>query len=288
MGPGRGADPSVVVGCPTLLANTALTPDTVKAQTGLVPKFNNRILRIHVIGDVASTPNLDAIGACATALTPSIFIAGGHADVFVSGTTTSISGPMTFGAFVLSPGVAGELIGTDAVGNTMHVIWPVIQGVGVGSPIIRVELRAWNAALVGINTRLDVKFDMTLAQDLVKRTVVGSCAGIPLNGTAINPGFVAPACPLSLGAGGVVVNQVANVVLNSQVKGIRADLIGDVPAGTIGLAGKCAASATPTTPTRTSSRSSGRSWPDSVWARRRCAWASTSGARSPSRVPRSM
>ena len=36
------------------------------------------------------------------------------------------------------------------------------------------------------------------------------------------------------------------MVLNSTVKGIRADIIGDVAAGTIGLSGACAASTTPT------------------------------------------
>ena len=97
----------------------------------------------------------------------------------------------------LAPGVAGELLGTDALGNSMHIIWPVIQGVGVGSPIVRVELRSWDAALITPTTRLDVKFDMTLQQGLVNRTIVGSCANIPLDGTAVTPGFVATPCPLT-------------------------------------------------------------------------------------------
>ena len=58
--------------------------------------------------------------------------------------------------------------------------------------------------------------------------------------------FVPQPCPLTLGAGGVVVNQLANMVLNSTALGIRADIIGDVAGGTIGLSGPCAASATPT------------------------------------------
>mgnify|MGYP003344458806 FL=1 len=246
VGPDRGGDPSAVVGCPTILANTALAPDTFKVQTGFVPRFTNRILRIHVIGDVASTPNLDAIGACATGLTPGILVSGGHANVFLAGTATSISGPMTFSAMALAPGVAGELLGTDALGNSMHIIWPVIQGLGVGSPIVRVELRSWDAALITPTTRLDVKFDLTLQQGLVNHTIVGSCANIPLDGTTVNPGFVPQPCPLTLGAGGVVVNQLASMVLNSTALGIRADIIGDVAGGTIGLSGPCAASATPT------------------------------------------
>ena len=243
----RGTDPSVVAGCPTLLANTVLTPDTFKVQSAVVPKFSNKVLRIHTIGDVAALPSIDAMGACATGALPSIFVTGGHATVVLAGTQTAITGPLTFGAFTKAPGVLGELLGTDAAGNSMHIIWPLLQGIGAGAPIVRVELRQWNTALVSAASRLDIAWDMTLQQDLTTRTIVGACARIPCNGSIIIPAPAAAVpCPLSLGAGGAVINQLASLPTYTALNGLRADVTGDVAGGLVGLSGPCTASATPT------------------------------------------
>jgi hypothetical protein len=111
-----------------------------------------------------------------------------------------------------APGVLGELLGTDAAGNSMHIIWPLLQGIGAGAPIVRVELRQWNTALVSAASRLDIAWDMTLQQDLTTRTIVGACARIPCNGSIIIPAPAAAVpCPLSLGAGGAVINQLASL-----------------------------------------------------------------------------
>lgn len=243
---GIGVAPAVVVGCPTLLANSPLAPDTFVVASALTPKFTNKVLRLHTIGDVASTPNLDAMGACAAGATPSIFATGGHANVFLAGTRTSISGALAFGPLALAPGVPGELLATDAAGNSLHLIWPALAGIGAGQPIVRVELRTWNTALVTSLSRLDVEWDMTLQQDATVRTVYGRCARIPTNGSIITPApAVLPACPLSLGAGGVVVNQLASLPAYTRAGGLRAEIVGDVTGGLIGLSGPCAASATP-------------------------------------------
>lgn len=245
-GNGIGVAPAVAIGCPTLLGNTALAPDTFVVASALTPKFTNKVLRLHTIGDVVSTPNLDAMGACATGLTPSIFVTGGHANVFLAGTRTSVSGPLTFGAMTLAPGVNGELLATDAAGNSLHVIWPALAGIGAGAPIVRVELRAWSAGLVNSLSRLDVEWDMTLQQDATVRTIMGRCARIPTNGSIITPApAVLPACPATLGAGGAVVSRLASLPAYTRAGGLRAEIAGDVAGGVIGLSGPCAASATP-------------------------------------------
>jgi len=245
-GPGGGVVPAVAVGCPTLIGNSPLAPDTFAVQSAMTPKFTNKVLRLHTIGDVASTPNLAAMGPCALGATPSIFITGGHANVFHAGTRTSISGPLSFGLLTAAPGVAGELLATDAVGNSIHVIWPALAGIGAGAPIVRVELRSWNTVAVNSLTRLDVEWDVTVQQDATVRTVIGRCARIPTNGSIITPTpAVAPPCPASLGAGGTVVNQLASLPSYTRVGGLRAEIAGDVAGGLIGLSGPCAASATP-------------------------------------------
>jgi hypothetical protein len=86
-----------------------------------------------------------------------------------------------------------------------------------------------------------------LQQDLTTRTIVGACPRIPCNGSIIVPGPAAPVpCPLSLGAGGAVVNRLASLPAYTALNGLRADITGDVAGGLIGLSGPCAASATPT------------------------------------------
>lgn len=248
-GPVRaGSGESVVVGCPTLIANTPAAPSEFITQAAMVPSLTDKRLRIEAIGDLGDAPSIDAMGACATADVPSINFIGGHANVFIAGTTTSISGALTFGP-LLFPGAAlepGVVVAQDANKNVLEIIWPQLAGTGVGPPIVRIQLAKWNTSLITAVTKLDIAWDMVVQQDATVRYIKGTCAAIPTNGTAVIPGGAAISpCPATLGAGGLVTNQLASVP-RWTAKALRIEIVGDDALGTINAVGPCAASATPT------------------------------------------
>lgn len=248
-GPGRhGAGGDVVVGCPTLLPNTAATASVFAFEAASVPRFDSKRLRIETPGDIPDAPSIAAMGACATSTVPSINFIGGHANVFLSGTTTSICGPLTFGP-LLFPGAAlesGVVVATDANKNVLEIIWPQLAGTGIGSPIVRIQLGKWNTNLVTTLSKLDITWDMVVQQDATQHFIKGAVAGIPCDGRAILPAGAAPSpCPLTLGGGGAVTTQLASIP-RFTAKVLRAEIVGDVASGAIGLSGACAASATPT------------------------------------------
>ena len=250
-GPGRhGAGTQVVAGCPTLTANTLNTADVFNTESGLVSKFKLGRLRIESIGDIA-VPSILSMGACAAADIPTISVIGGHANVFLSGTTNSITtsgNRLTFGSLLFAGTNVepGTVFASDAEGNVLQIIWPQLAGLGTGSPIVRVQLARWNAAVVDANTALDVTFDLTFQQDGTQQTIKGSVQGVSTNGTPVvsGGGAIAP-CPATLGAGGAV------VALSSGIKQFRSnrlrfEIIGDVANGAMGAAGACAAADAPT------------------------------------------
>ena len=106
-GPGRaGAGTQVVAGCPTLIANDINTAFNFNVESGAVVQFRagNRI-RIQTAGDAAEV-SINAAGPCAASDIPSISFIRGHANVFVSGTTQSVTttgAGLTFGE-LLFPG----------------------------------------------------------------------------------------------------------------------------------------------------------------------------------------
>lgn len=247
-GPGReGAGTRVVAGCPTLLANTAATPSVFATEMAMVPRFNTKNIRIEATGDIPELATIAAMAPCAAADVPSINFTGGHANVFLSGTTTSLTGPLTFGP-LLFPGSLiepGVVVANDANKNVLEIIWPTLAGTGTGGPIVRIQLAKWNTSLVTAASKIDIVWDMTVTQDATTHFISGKTAGIPMSGQAIFPNAAAPLpCPLTLGAGGAVVSQLASVP-RFTAKSLRFEIIGDVAAGTIGLSGPCAASATP-------------------------------------------
>jgi hypothetical protein len=247
-GPAReGAGTRVVAGCPTVLPNTIDTPSVFATEMAAVVKFNTKLIRIESIGDIPAIPNMDAMGACATADVPSINFVSGHANVFLAGTTTSISGAMTFGA-LLFPGALlepGVVVAQDANRNVLEIIWPTLAGVGTGAPIVRIQLAKWNTNLVTTASNVDIVWDMVVQQDANLHYITGRTNAIPMNGRAIFPGAGAPLpCPTSLGAGGAVTTSFANIPSFTR-KALRAEISGDVVGGVMGLAGPCAASATP-------------------------------------------
>lgn len=247
-GPVReGAGTRVVAGCPTLLPNTSATPSVFATEMAMVPRFNTKNIRIEATGDIPALASIAAMGPCAAADLPSINFTGGHANVFLSGTTTSISGPLTFGPLLfpgslLEPGV---VVANDANKNVLEIIWPTLAGTGTGGPIVRIQLAKWNTSLVSTASRVDIVWDMTVTQDATVHFISGKTVGIPMSGQAIFPNAAAPLpCPTTLGAGGAVVSQLASIP-RFTAKAMRFEIIGDVAAGTIGLSGPCAASATP-------------------------------------------
>lgn len=251
-GPVRvGASESVVIGCPTLIAGTQAAPSIFATASASVPQIRTgggkSRLRIEAVGDIPDLASLEAMGACMSSETPSIFVIGGHANVFLSGTTTSISGPMTFGALP-SGGLTGEpgvVVGQDALGNVLEIVWPALAGTGVGQPILRIQLAAWNQSLVNAATRLDIVWDMAIQQDANTRFIGGSTNAIPTDGSSVVPGGAAVTpCPATLGAGGAVLNQAAGVVQWTR-RALRTEIIGDDALGTINAVGACAASAVP-------------------------------------------
>ena len=246
-GPVRvGTSENVVLGCPTLVANTLATASAFTTTSASAPQIRSNRLRIEAVGDIAALPSIEAMGDCMSSATPSIFAIGGHANVFLSGTTTSISGPMTFGALP-SGGLTGEpgvVVGQDALGNVLEIIWPALAGTGVGQPILRIQLARWTPFAVGV-TKLDIKWDMAIQQDANIFYISGTTSAIPTDGTSVVPGGAAVVpCPATLGAGGAVVNQAAGVVQWSR-RALRAEIIGDNALGTINAVGPCAASALP-------------------------------------------
>ena len=250
-GPGRhGAGTQVVAGCPTLTGNTVNTADAFTVQSAFVPKNLPGRLRIEASGDIA-VPTILSMGPCVAADIPTISIIGGHANVFVSGSTNSITttggrltfGPLTFAGGAVAPGAVAA---ADAQGNVMQIIWPELSGVGTGPPIVRVQLARWNTAMTAGGGPIDVTFDFTLLQDGVQQHVTGQCANVPLDGTAVTPGGSSiPACPATLGAGGTVTNVLAGIP-QFRAKRLRFEIIGDVASGAINASGACAAADVPT------------------------------------------
>lgn len=250
-GPGRHhSGTEIVAGCPTLTGNTLNTANNLNVESGAVTKNAPGRFRVDVVGDIAA-PSLSSMGACVAADIPTISFVGGHANVFVSGTTNSITttgnrltfGPLTFGGLNLEP---GTVLTQDAQGNVLQIIWPALAGLGSGSPIVRVQLAQWNTALTAPGATVDVSFDLTATQDGVEQNIKGTVANVPLDGTPVvsGAGAVVP-CPAALGAGGAVVNASAGVK-QFRNKRLRVELVGDVASGVIGAAGACAAADVPT------------------------------------------
>jgi len=247
-----GAETEIVAGCPTLIANTLNTAFDFNVEAGMVASYRpgNR-LRIETFGDAAEVP-IAAIGPCAANDIPTINFVRGHANVFVSGTTTSITSSgqaLTFGA-LLFPGAAlepGVVVANDAEGNVLEIIWPDLAGLGPGSPIVRVQLAVWNEALITAGSSVDVTWDMTASDGVVETNYKGHCEGMAMDGTAVVPGGAAIVpCPATLaGTSGTVANLAADVV-QFRSNRLRVEVIGDVASGAINATGACAASDAPT------------------------------------------
>jgi hypothetical protein len=145
--------------CPVSLPASPLQFVTQFAQA---KRQSNNRLRLELTGD-AVPPFLNPAGTCITSATPSINIPSATANVFLKGTTTSVTSTgsaLSFTGIAVPPppGEPGVVLATDANRNVFEIIWPPLAGTGVGPPIVRVQLATWNTALVPANTALDVVF----------------------------------------------------------------------------------------------------------------------------------
>jgi hypothetical protein len=250
-GSGRdGAGQQAGGGCPTLIGNTLATADPFITESALCSSFIPGRMRLETSGDIAGGL-MNAAGPCAASDAPTINVLGGHANVVINGTAQSVTitgERLTFGALV-SPGQfiePGVVLANDAEGNVLEIIWPALNGLGAGAPIVRVQLAQYNQALVTPSTLVDVSWDLTFEQDGVWQSIQGGAAGIPLNGTIVYPNTapVVP-CPTSLGSGGTVINATASIVQYKNRR-LRFEASGDVEGGIVDAAGRCAAAEVPT------------------------------------------
>ncbi|MEQ1831789.1 MAG: hypothetical protein ABL977_01955 [Candidatus Eisenbacteria bacterium] len=242
----------VPVSCPSMIPNTLETAVEFQAVSGMCASFTPRRVRFEITGDLPS-PSIENMGPCVAVDAPSIRFMGGHANVFIHGTTTSITetgqqltfGELLFPGRLVEPGV---VVASDAGGNVLEVIWPSIAGVGVGQPIIRVQLSRWNTALLSSAQTYDIVWDMVAVRDSVPMYFKGSAERINLSGSATPQAFAGapPACPQTLmGTSDSVVVQMAAIV-QYRLGRLRLEALGDVPSGTLHAAGLCVASEAPT------------------------------------------
>jgi len=132
--------------CPTALSGGgSVTPTDAE-----IPQFRpGKRLRIEVTGDLASGA-LNSSGSCCAADAATIHFTGGTANVFQAGTNKSVTatgGALTFGTLVF-PGMLlepGVVVGQDAAGNVLELIWPVLSGNPPGPPVMRFQLVQWNS-----------------------------------------------------------------------------------------------------------------------------------------------
>lgn len=237
----------IPINCPSMVPNTPATAIEFQSISGLCASFTSRRIRFEMFGDLPS-PSIENMGPCVASDAPSIRFTSGHANVFIHGTSTSITEtgqPLTFGP-LLFPGALlekGVVVANDAVGNVLEVIWPAIAGTGIGPPIVRVQLARWNLSLLSTAQTYDVVWDMAAERDGVTMYFKGRADRLNLGGSPVaQAGAGSPGvCPQTLaGTGDTVITQFANIV-QFRPNRLRLEVIGDVPTGTMEASGLCAA-----------------------------------------------
>jgi hypothetical protein len=239
----------VPVSCPNMIPNTPETAIPFAAVSGMCPQFRASRVRFEMTGDLSS-PKINDMGACATSTAPTIQFAGGHANVFLHGTNTSVTidgQPLTFGPLTVPPGENGVVLAIDARGNVLEIIWPTLAGVGPGDPIVRVQLLNWNFALVQPPNTFDITWDMAVVRDGTTMYIAGRADNLNLGGLAtIQPGAPPqPPCIATVAATtDTVVTQFAGIVQFRPGRA-RFDVSGDLVSGAIEACGACAATDVP-------------------------------------------
>jgi hypothetical protein len=105
----------------------------VTAVTASVPQNRVNRLRIEITGDVAAG-TINKLGTCSTSAAPTV--------TFTTARGTANGRTITVPALLAVPGEPGVLVGTDAAGNVLEIIWPALSGAAPGPPILRMQLNA--------------------------------------------------------------------------------------------------------------------------------------------------
>ena len=144
-----------------------------------VPQFRTGRLRIDLTGDVAAGFIL-AMGPCSTGAAPTAsFISGSATVTSGGGSATATGAPLAFGPLTVPvPVEAGTVLATDAAGNVLQIIWPLLAGNPAGPPVIRLNMAAWNPG-VHAGSLLDATLSFTA------RAADGSTATYSISGTGM-------------------------------------------------------------------------------------------------------
>jgi hypothetical protein len=129
-----------------------------------VRQFRPGRMRIEVTADVAPG-TLDQLGTCAAKTKPAVTFTSGTGDVLLAGSSRSVTlpgGVLHFGALAPIPGETGALAATDALENTLEVIWPRLAGEPGVPPVVRLQLASWDgAARPGVSLDVVISLEAT-------------------------------------------------------------------------------------------------------------------------------
>ena len=139
-GPGNGGNvPPPPPPAPPPAANPCVSlagfSGTVVPVLAEIPQNRANRLRIEITGDVAGT-TIDKVGACSGGLAPTVTFAAATGSISGNG---GINRTVSVPSLLQVPGEPGVLVGTDAAGNVLEIIWPGLAGDVAGPPILRMQ-----------------------------------------------------------------------------------------------------------------------------------------------------
>jgi hypothetical protein len=236
---------------------TAAGPFVFETAAAQIVQLRPNRLRVEAMGDVIVGPTLGSLGACATVSAdgitpPALTFTGGSANVKIGGTSIAVgidlgTGDLAFGELLAPPDEAGVAVADDAIGNVLEIIWPEFAGLGVGPPIVRVQLADWDRTAFTASPTIDVTFSLNAqaldaAGALRTITYTGAVNGVPTNGDPISFAGAPAPCPTALApATGAMAIQSGDIV-QMRANRMRIEAVGDVTSGTtLDAIGPCTA-----------------------------------------------
>jgi len=200
-------------------------------------------MRIETVGTSLLGPSLTALGACATTLSPTtglpaLQFTSGSCNVKINGQSIAnglspLTGNLEFGlipATALEPGV---VVATDALGNVLEIIWPLLAGTGTGDAIVRIQLASWNSTLFASSATMDISYNfncsaLNAAGQAVNASFFGAVAGVPTDGSVLSFAGAPAACPLALAPASSAIVPVSAGIVQFRTNRVRLEVAGDV------------------------------------------------------------